>query len=303
MGISQMRTCLVLIALGLLCAVQAGCGTKPPTRKSIEDEFRAATKIPDARRRADRLLKIAGQPEDGNQSEQVVKSVAAAILAAGKIEDIYQRCRILNKAIYLYHSIGYGHRIDDPVRDVVGMVEQIEDLGNRIQISAQLGEIYTKFLNKGSTAEMYLADCEKWAGEIASLEGSIRALMVTAYYYHRLKQEEDCERLVELALEKAATVKDTRGQADLYGELGTRLIRLERKERAADMFELAERGAHTVGENLSRGYALLDLAARLKASGDGKGSTRLLNEAEKAAEADAEGALRRELLEKIHAAR
>ena len=37
---SQMRTCLVLIALGLLCAVQAGCGTKPPTRKSIEDELR-----------------------------------------------------------------------------------------------------------------------------------------------------------------------------------------------------------------------------------------------------------------------
>ena len=111
------------------------------------------------------------------------------------------------------------------------------------------------------------------------------------------------DRLVTAALEKATAVEDARAQADMYGELGTRLRRLNREDQAGEAFAIAEEGANAVEEGLSRAYALLDLAQRLKASGDGTGSGRLLDAAEKIAEGESEGAIRRELLDKIRAQR
>ena len=69
------------------------------------------------------------------------------------------------------------------------------------------------------------------------------------------------------------------------------------------MFEIAQEGADGIEENLSRAYAYLDLAQRLKAKGDSESSSRLLGAAEKIAEGEAEGALSRELLDKIRAER
>jgi hypothetical protein len=89
----------------------------------------------------------------------------------------------------------------------------------------------------------------------------------------------------------------------MYGELGTRLLRLNREDQAGEAFAIAEEGANAVEEDLSRAYALLDLAQRLKASGDGTGSGRLLDAAEKIAEGESEGAISRELLDKIRAQR
>ena len=89
----------------------------------------------------------------------------------------------------------------------------------------------------------------------------------------------------------------------MYGELGTRLRRLNREDQAGEAFAIAEEGAKAVEEDLSRAYALLDLAQRLKASGDGTGSGRLLDAAEKIAEGESEGAISRELLDKIRAQR
>jgi len=297
------RIFLAVICLGLLVTMQPGCGTKPKKKKSTEDNFQAATKIVDARRRANRMLEIAQQQKDQGKVGDASKSVGSGIDAARKVEDLYERCRILNKAIYIYNGIGYGHRIDEPLKDVARVVEEIEDLANRIEIGAQLVEIYKKFMDKNSTSELYLEDCEKWAAEIESLDGGVRALMVIAYYCHRLDYEDERDRLVTAALEKATAVEDARAQADMYGELGTRLLRLNREDQAGEAFAIAEEGANAVEENLSRAYALLDLAQRLKASGDGTGSSRLLDAAEKIAEGESEGAISRELLDKIRAQR
>ena len=105
------------------------------------------------------------------------------------------------------------------------------------------------------------------------------------------------------ALEKATMVEGGRPQAEMYGELGTRLLRLNRKEQALTVFGIAEEGADAVEENLSRAYAYLDLAQRLKAKGDTESSSRLLGAAEELAEGESEGALSRELLDKIRAER
>ena len=300
----RIMTCLVVLGLGLLVAIQPGCSTKPKREKnSWKDDFQAAVKIDDARQRANRMLQIAQQQQKQGLIKDASISVGAGIEAARKVEDLYERCRILNRAIYIYNGISYGHRIDEPLKDVAGVVEDIEDPGNRIEIGAQLAEIYKRFMEKNSTAEMYLEDCEKWVSEIESLEAGVRALMVIAYYNHRLEHAEDSERLVTAALEKATEVDDARAQADMYGELGTRLLRLDRKGQADQVFKIAEQGADAVEEDLSRAYAQLDLAKRLKASGDADGSTRLLDAAEKIAEGESEGAMSRELLEKIRAQR
>lgn len=299
----SIRVCLVMLCLGLLVAMQPGCGAKPKKKKSAKDNFQAAAKIADARRRANRMLEIAQQQKDQGKVGDASKSVGAGIDAAGKVKDLYERCRILNRAIYIYNGIGYGHRIDEPLKAVAGVVEEIEDLANRIEIGAQLAEIYKKFMDKNSTSELYLEDCEKWAAEIESLDGGVRALMVIAYYCQRLDYEEERDRLVTAALEKATAVEDARAQADMYGELGTRLRRLNREDQAGEAFAIAEEGANAVEEDLSRAYALLDLAQRLKASGDGTGSGRLLDAAEKIAEGESEGAISRELLDKIRAQR
>ena len=296
-------TCLVLLGLGLLVAMQPGCSTKPKRKKSATDDFQVAAKITDARRRANRMLQIAQKQKEKGRVGDASKSVGAGIDAARKVQDLYERCRILNRAMFIYNAIGYGHRIDEPLKDVAGTVEEIEDLPKRIEIGAQLAEIYKRFMEKNSTAEMYLEDCEKWAAEIESLEAGVRALMVIAYYNHRLEHAEDSERLVTAALEKATEVDGARAQADMYGELGTRLRRLDRMQQAAKAFEIAEQGADAVEEDLSRAYAQLDLAKRLKASGDADGSTRLLDAAEKIAEGESEGAMSRELLDKIRAQR
>lgn len=298
------RICLLLALL--LVGMQPGCSTKPQKIRTAKDDFQVATKIADARRRANRMLQIAQQQKEQGNLGDASKSVGSGIDAALKVEDVYERCRILNRAIYLYNGIGYGHRIDElphPLKKVAGDWEQIEDLGNRIEIGAQLSEIYKKFMEKNTTAEMYLEECEKWAGQIESLGAEVRAWMVIAYYCHRLGHDEDSERLVMVALEKATMVESGRPQADLYGELGTRLLRLERKEQAAEVFEIAQQGADAIEEDLSRAYAYLDLAQRLKAKGDSESSSRLLGAAEKIAEGQAEGALSRELLDKIRAER
>lgn len=298
------RICLLLALL--LVGMQPGCSTKPQKIRTAKDEFQVAVKITDARRRANRMLQIAQQQKEQGDTGDASRSVGSGINAAFKVEDLYERSRILNRAIYLYNGIGYGHRIDEspyPLKQVVGDWQQIEDLGNRVEIGVQLAEIYKKFMEKNTTAEMYLEECEKWAGQIESLDAEVRALMVIAYYCQRLGHDEDSERLVMAALEKATTVESGRPQAEMYGELGTRLLRLKRKEQAAEVFEIAEQGADAVEEDLSRAYAYLDLAQRLKAKGDTESISRLLGAAEKIAEGEAEGALSRELLDKIRAER
>ncbi|MFP6648122.1 MAG: hypothetical protein VB817_01595 [Pirellulaceae bacterium] len=298
------RICLLLVLL--LVGMQPGCSTKPQKMRTAKDDFQIAAKIVDARRRANRMLQIAQQQKKQGDTGDASRSVGSGIHAALKVEDLYERCRILNRAIYIYSGIGYGHRIDEspyPLKQVSGDWEKIEDLGNRVEIGVQLAEIYKKFMEKNTTAEMYLEECEKWAGQIESLDAGVRALMVIAFYCHRLGHDEDSERLVMAALEKATTVESGRPQAEMYGELGTRLLRLDRQEQAAEVFEIAEQGADTVEEDLSRAYAYLDLAQRLKAKGDTESISRLLGAAEKIAEGEAEGAMSRELLEKIRAER
>jgi tetratricopeptide (TPR) repeat protein len=303
-GMKVIRICFLF--LGLLVAMQPGCSTKPQKIRTAKDDFQLAANITDARRRANRMLQIAQQQGKKGETGDAAKSVGSGMDAALKVEDLYERCRILNRAIFIYSSIGYGHRIDElphPLKYVAGEVEKIEDLGKRIEISAQLAEIYKKFMEKNTTAEMYLEECEKWAGQIESLDEGVRALMVIAYYCHRMGHDEDSERLVMAALEKATTVEGGRPQAEMYGELGTRLLRLNRKEQALTVFGIAEEGADAVEEDLSRAYAYLDLAQRLKAKGDADGCSRLLGAAEKIAERESQGAITRELLEKIRAER
>ena len=99
------RICLLLALL--LVGMQPGCSTKPQKIRTAKDDFQVATKIADARRRANRMLQIAQQQKEQGNLGDASKSVGSGIDAALKVEDVYERCRILNRAIYIYNGIGY----------------------------------------------------------------------------------------------------------------------------------------------------------------------------------------------------
>lgn len=297
MSVYRVRVGITLLAV--LAGVVAGCGKKEDASARDSAAFERARKITDARRRGDEFLRIARSRQQAGTTGDAADAIAAAVAAARQVEDPYEQCRLLCRGVFLYEAVGYGHETDELVKLAAAEVEGIEDIGQRVEISAQLAEIYKRYRDKPSVADLYLEDCEKLAGEIEVLEDRVRAFMVTAYYSHRLGGDEDEERLVMSALTAATEVDDARRQSDLYSELGTRLLRLERVGQSDEAFVIAEEGALAVEDDLSRGYALIDLAVRLKTAGKAGRAKQLLAMSVEIANEQSEGALRRELLDKV----
>ena len=283
----------------LLLGGVTACGKKSNKSSANAAAFTRATKIEDHRRRGDQLLRVAQDQHKNNQTGEAAASIKAAMAAARQVEDPYEQCKLLCMGVFLYEAIDFGHETEEAISLAAEMVEKIENVGQRVEISAKLAEIYKRFKDKQSVAELYLEDCEKLAEGIEVLDEQVRAYMVTAYYSHRLDHVEDCDRLVMKALNAATTVADYRQQSDLYGELGTRLLRLDRTGQSTEAFTIAEEGALAVEEDLSRAYTLIDLAVRLKSGGHAGRAKKLLDQAVEIGNAQTESALRRELLDKI----
>ena len=141
------------IAWTLLLALLAGCGkSRSSSGGSLTSQYRNALKIPNADRRARKLLKIANDQHKGKDSAGAKQSLKDATEACQEVSDPIRRSSVFTQLADTQAQIGNRREARDALKVASEAAAKIEGAEDRARALCRIATVLGRRLEKTAEA-------------------------------------------------------------------------------------------------------------------------------------------------------
>jgi tetratricopeptide (TPR) repeat protein len=272
----------VIGGIGVSAAVWAlvGCGGGDGDEgPSLTQQYHEAMQIESPEGRATKLVGVATKQDAAGDSSGAERSLRDAVEAANQIEDAIGKATAFNDIAELQGQCRMLTEATTSVKKVRDAVEEIDDEQTKVALWSKMAVTYGLYLNKKSTAEVYLKKAEELVNKLTEPADKVTALLALAYNFQRMEMQEQADGMVEAAITTAKGIEEPRGRCNAIAEVASQLVKMGRQDDAVARFDEAIAEAESIEDALSQAYALAEIGHAMGQAGMGDKGAALLDKA------------------------
>jgi tetratricopeptide (TPR) repeat protein len=286
------------ISLFTIC----GCGgnaQRGDGEQSFSAQFRKASQLPNAERRAQRLIQLAIKQDTAGDTSGARRSLEFAQRSCDEIQDPLGRAKATNNLAAAQAKTRLRSQAGDSLKTVESLVDDVSDVESRIAILTKAAHTYGSELSNKRRSMSLLSKSEKLVESMDDARSQTRALCRLAYANYLLGSRDEADTFLEHAVQSRDEISDLRQRSDTTAYVAAMCQRMENTELASKLFDDAIHLARSITDSVSKAHGLVELADKLSDAKLRSQAMQILNEAETAADSIQDRGLRTEVLEKI----
>ncbi len=281
------------LLLLLLCPLALGCGGKAkPKEKSLTVQYEAALKLHDPIQKSKGLAKVAEKQSKSGDAVAAQSSLASAAIAAKEVTDPASRATCLNLVAGAMCRVDQASEAAPLFKEAAAATDEIKDVDAKITPLTSLAFSASTYLKDPDLAAEYLKKAEAAAEAINNATIKAQALGRIANSYVKLPKDEDATRMADKALAFARSQPGPKEKSDTLAEVAAQLHLMKKPEESKAAFDEAQKEADLVTAEDGKAYAFVQLAKKLKDSGQKELAGTLLTKADDLADKLKDASLR-----------